>query len=118
MPNTAPLFLTDDLSTRDSQVFASVWGGNTTMLGQPIVPPSLALANLRRKCLLAMKAHRGRHYMLFSDDLVLASTKRPEATQLGFAMMLLCLRYPDRAAAAGKSPPTPIVAFVARQLSI
>ena len=57
-----------------------------------------------------------RHYTLSSDDLALAGTKRTEATQLGFAMMLLYLRYPGRVLAAGESPPAPMVAFVARQL--
>jgi hypothetical protein len=64
-------------------------GSNTAILGQLIAPPSLAFANLRRKCLLEMKTHCCLDYMLSSDDLVLLSTTRTEATQLGFAMMLL-----------------------------
>ena len=59
-----------------------------------------------------------RHYTLGADDLALVSAKRTEATQLGFAMMLLYLRYPGRVLAAGESPPTAIVAFVARQLGV
>jgi hypothetical protein len=38
-----------------------------------------------------------RHYTLGADDLALVSAKRTEATQLGFAMMLLYLRHPGRA---------------------
>ena len=49
-----------------------------------------------------------RHYTLGADDLALVSAKRTEATQLGFAMMLLYLRYPGRVLAAGESPPAPI----------
>ena len=59
-----------------------------------------------------------RHYTLGADDLALVSAKRTEATQLGFAMMLLYLQYPGRVLAAGESPPAPIVAFVARQLGV
>jgi hypothetical protein len=59
-----------------------------------------------------------RHYALSADDLALVSAKRTEATQFGFAMMLLYLRYPGRVLAAGESPPAPIVAFVARQLGV
>ena len=59
-----------------------------------------------------------RHYTLSSEDRALITAKRTAATQLGFAMMLLYLRYPGRVLAAGEWPPAPILAFVARQLGV
>jgi TnpA family transposase len=59
-----------------------------------------------------------RHYTLSSEDRALIIAKRTAATQLGFAMMLLYLRYPGRVLAAGECPPAPTLAFVARQLGV
>jgi TnpA family transposase len=59
-----------------------------------------------------------RHFTLSRDDLALISSRRTEATQLGFAMLLLYLRCPGRVLAAGETPPAPIIAFVARQLGV
>jgi TnpA family transposase len=56
-----------------------------------------------------------RHYTLSSEDLALVAAKRTAATQLGFAMILLYMRYPGRVLAASESPSAPMVAFVARQ---
>jgi Domain of unknown function (DUF4158) len=59
-----------------------------------------------------------RHYTLSSEDRALITAKRTAATQLGFAMMLLYLRYPGRVLAPGEWPPAPILTFVARQLGV
>jgi TnpA family transposase len=59
-----------------------------------------------------------RHYTLSSEELALVAAKRTAATQLGFAMVLLYMRYPGRVLAANESPPAPMVAFVARQLGV
>jgi TnpA family transposase len=59
-----------------------------------------------------------RHYTLSSDDRTLIASKRTEATQLGFAIMLLYVRYPGRVLAAGEAPPVPMIGFVARQLEV
>ena len=59
-----------------------------------------------------------RHFTLSREDLALIRSRRTEATQLGFAMLLLYLRCPGRVLAAGETPPAPIIAFVARQLGV
>src|SRR3546814_546817 len=40
------------------------------------------------------------------------------ATRLGFAMLLLTMRWPGRALEAGEVPPAPVLAYVARQLGV
>ncbi|MGC9271646.1 DUF4158 domain-containing protein [Acidiphilium sp.] len=56
-----------------------------------------------------------RHFTLSREDLALIRSRRTETTQLGFAMLLLYLRFPGRVLAAGEIPPAPVIAFVARQ---
>jgi hypothetical protein len=59
-----------------------------------------------------------RHFTLTRDDLELIASRRGDATRLGFAMLLLYLRWPGRVLEAGEAPPMPILAFVARQLEV
>lgn len=59
-----------------------------------------------------------RHFTLTSDDLDLIVTRRGDATRLGYAMLLLYLRWPGRVLEAGEIPPMPILTFVARQLDV
>src|SRR3546814_17969193 len=46
-----------------------------------------------------------RHYTLTSDDLEIVGRRRGDATRLGFAMLLLTMRWPGRALEAGEVPP-------------
>ena len=55
-----------------------------------------------------------RHYTLSGEDLAHVFTKRSDATQLGYALMLCYLRYPGRALDAGETPPKEVITFVAR----
>lgn len=59
-----------------------------------------------------------RHFTLTRDDLDLIASRRGDATRLGYAMLLLYLRWPGRVLEAGEAPPMPILAFVARQLNV
>src|SRR3546814_5658141 len=44
--------------------------------------------------------------------------RRGNATRLGFAMILLTMRWPGRALEAGEVPPDPVLGYVARQLGV
>ena len=57
-----------------------------------------------------------RHCTLTPDDLALAAIKRGPHSRLGYALLLLALRHPGRALEPGEVPPTPLVAYVARQV--
>ena len=59
-----------------------------------------------------------RHFTLTRDDLELIASRRGDATRLGYAMLMLYLRWPGRVLEAGEAPPMPILAFVARQLDV
>src|SRR3546814_6473910 len=56
--------------------------------------------------------------MLTSDDLEIVGRRRGDATRLGFAMLLLTMRWPGRALEAGEVPPAPVLGYVARQLGV
>ncbi|UZW58122.1 DUF4158 domain-containing protein (plasmid) [Sphingobium sp. JS3065] len=43
-----------------------------------------------------------RHYTLTSDDVEIVGRRRGDATRLGFAMLLLTMRWPGRALEAGE----------------
>jgi hypothetical protein len=57
-----------------------------------------------------------RHCTLTPDDLALVAAKRGPHNRLAYALLLLALRHPGRALEAGEVPPTPMVAYVARQI--
>ena len=59
-----------------------------------------------------------RHFTLTRDDLELIASRRGDATRLGYAMLMLYLRWPGRVLEAGEAPPMPILAFVAHQLDV
>ena len=53
-----------------------------------------------------------RHYTLTSDDLEIVGRRRGDATRLGYAMLMLYMRWPGRALEAGEVPPAPVLAYV------
>jgi len=59
-----------------------------------------------------------RHYTLTGDDLEIVGRRRGDATRLGYAMLLLYMRWPGRALEAGEVPPAPVLAYVAQQLGV
>ena len=59
-----------------------------------------------------------RHYTLTSDDLEIVGRRRGDATRLGYALLMLYMRWPGRALEAGEVPPTPVLAYVAQQLGV
>lgn len=59
-----------------------------------------------------------RHYTLTGDDLEIVGRRRGDATRLGFAMLLLYMRWPGRALEAGELPPAPLLTYVAQQLGV
>jgi hypothetical protein len=59
-----------------------------------------------------------RHYTLTSDDLEIVGRRRGDATRLGYAMLMLYMRWPGRALEAGEVPPAPVLAYVAQQLGV
>src|SRR3546814_5581218 len=52
------------------------------------------------------------------DDLEIVGRRRGDATRLGYAMLLLYMRWPGRALEAGEVPPAPVLAYVAQQLGV
>lgn len=60
----------------------------------------------------------GRHFTLTRQDLDLVGERRGAASRLGFAMMLLYMRWPGRVLEAGEKPPGAILAFVADQIGV
>jgi TnpA family transposase len=58
------------------------------------------------------------HYTLTSDDLEIVGRRRGDATRLGYAMLMLYMRWPGRALEAGEVPPAPVLAYVAQQLGV
>src|SRR3984885_9656749 len=63
-------------------------------------------------------AEMTRHYVLGADDLALVGARRRAGNGLGFAVPLCALRHPGRALDPSESPPTPMLAFVARQIGV
>jgi hypothetical protein len=59
-----------------------------------------------------------RHYTLTSDDMDVVGRRRGDATRLGYAMLMLYMRWPGRALEAGEVPPAPVLAYVAQQLGV
>ena len=55
---------------------------------------------------------------LTADDLEQVAAKRGDANRLGYALILLYLRYPGRALDAGETPPDAVLAYAAGQLGI
>lgn len=60
----------------------------------------------------------GRHFTLSREDLDLVGERRGASSRLGFAMMLLYMRWPGRVLEAGEKPPGAILAFVADQIDV
>ncbi|MFD1788536.1 Tn3 family transposase [Sphingomonas floccifaciens] len=59
-----------------------------------------------------------RHFTLTREDLDWVSIRRGPASQLGYAMTLLYMRWPGRVLGADETPPLSILSFVARQLDV
>ena len=60
-----------------------------------------------------------RHYTLTSDDLEIVGRRRGDATRLGYAMLMLYMRWPGRALEAGEVPPAPEgIAWEVRQATL
>lgn len=59
-----------------------------------------------------------RHFTLSREDLDLVSERRGASSRLGFAMLLLYMRWPGRVLEAGENPPGAILAFVADQIDV
>src|SRR3546814_20922923 len=57
-----------------------------------------------------------RHYTLTGDDLEIVGRRRGDATRLGYAMLLLYMRWPGRALEAGDVPPAPLLAYMDKPL--
>nr|ART36135.1 B176 [uncultured bacterium] len=60
----------------------------------------------------------GRHFTLSREDLDLVGERRGAPSRLGFAIILLYMRWPGRVLEAGEKPPGAILAFVADQISV
>ena len=59
-----------------------------------------------------------RHFTLSREDLDWVSIRRGPASQLGYAMTLLYMRWPGRVLGADETPPASVLSFVARQLDV
>ena len=59
-----------------------------------------------------------RHATLGSEDFALIAQRRGEANQLGFALMLVCLRHPGRVLEGDEVPPPALLNYLARQLDV
>ena len=59
-----------------------------------------------------------RYATLSAGDLELVAGRRGEANQLGFALMLVCLRHPGRVLEANEVPPPGLLLHLARQLDV
>ena len=59
-----------------------------------------------------------RHATLGPEDLALVAQRRGEPNQLGFALILVCLRYPARALEANELPPPALIVYLAEQLDV
>lgn len=59
-----------------------------------------------------------RHFTLSREDLDWVSIRRGPASQLGYAITLLYMRWPGRVLGADETPPAAVLSFVARQLDV
>jgi len=59
-----------------------------------------------------------RHCTLSREDLDLIGERRGASSRLGFALLLLYMRWPGRVLEAGEKPPGAILAFVADQIDV
>ncbi len=59
-----------------------------------------------------------RHFTLSREDLDLVGERRGASSRLGFAMLLLYMRWPGRVLEAGEKPPHAILTFVADQIDV
>ena len=59
-----------------------------------------------------------RYATLGPEDSALVAERRGEANQLGFALMLVCLRHPGRVLEADQVPPPVLLLHLARQLDV
>ena len=59
-----------------------------------------------------------RHYTLGAEDLAQIVAKRGDANRLGYALVLLYLRFPGRVLEVGETPPDAVLLYVARQLGV
>ena len=59
-----------------------------------------------------------RHYTLGAEDLAQIVAKRGDANRLGYALVLLYLRFPGRVLEIGETPPDAVLLYVARQLGV
>ncbi|WP_339467640.1 DUF4158 domain-containing protein, partial [Pseudomonas lurida] len=59
-----------------------------------------------------------RHFTLSCEDLDLVGERRGASSRLGFAMLLLYMRWPGRVLEAGEKPPGAILTFVADQIEV
>jgi len=58
------------------------------------------------------------HYTLGAEDLAQVAARRGDANRLGYALVLLYLRFPGRVLEVGETPPDAMLAYVARQLGV
>ncbi|MDE0947960.1 MAG: DUF4158 domain-containing protein, partial [Sphingobium sp.] len=59
-----------------------------------------------------------RYFTLSREDLDLVGERRGASSRLGFALLLLYMRWPGRVLEAGERPPGAILAFVADQIDV
>jgi hypothetical protein len=57
-----------------------------------------------------------RYFTLGPDELAEVMNRRSDANRLGYALLLLYLRFPGRVLEVGEAPPAPVIAYVAGQL--
>ena len=79
------------------------------------------LGEIARARLLGLPADEReivRHATLRSEDLTLIAQRRGGANQLGFALMLVCLRHPARVLEANEMPPAALLSYLAQQLDV
>src|SRR3984957_47319 len=85
------------------------------------MPPRTLLSSEQRTKLFSIPTdptEMTRQYVLDADDLALVGARRRASNRLGFAVQLCALRHPGRVLDPSESPPTPMLAFVARQIGV
>ena len=79
------------------------------------------LGEAARARLLGLPAHERevlRHATLGPEDLALIAQRRGQPNQLGFALILVCLRYLARVLEANEVPPPALLVHLAQQLDV
>jgi TnpA family transposase len=80
------------------------------------------LSATARGRLFGLPAHEReviRYATLSPDDLALVASRRGSSNQLGFAVTMVCLRYPGRALEANEeAPPQALLDYLAQQLDV